>query len=283
MATARIDIGRVAAVAGVDEKTVQRWLAGRIPYARNRWAVAALLGEDERYLWPTSESDSYQARFRHLWLAAPDEEEAIRQIQRCFGSTLPGQLINIDHRATIVIEPDGSASIEQSYVSANVSHAPLMTVARDIWFEHPQSEIKVRARTDRPVPMQVEFVRDFPNYKQLLLNFVKPLRPLEVVRFTYGYHASKMFLSDHFWDQRVVALTRSLAVNISHRKRGLLSACVVTGEFQSGTAQECDPDLMIAPSDDQVSIAWKKEFPEANGLYRIRWSFDELGVGSNRS
>jgi hypothetical protein len=36
----------------VDAKTVARWLAGRTPHARHRSATAALLREDETYLWP---------------------------------------------------------------------------------------------------------------------------------------------------------------------------------------------------------------------------------------
>lgn len=42
----------VARTAGVDPKTVQRWLSGRTPHRRHRWAVAAELEEDEEYLWP---------------------------------------------------------------------------------------------------------------------------------------------------------------------------------------------------------------------------------------
>ncbi|WP_067483294.1 XRE family transcriptional regulator [Actinomadura hibisca] len=42
----------VAAHVGVDLKSVQRWLAGRTPYARNRRALAGLLGVDEAALWP---------------------------------------------------------------------------------------------------------------------------------------------------------------------------------------------------------------------------------------
>jgi transcriptional regulator with XRE-family HTH domain len=53
--TARaLTVDAVAARAGVDSKTVQRWLAGRTPHARHRWAIAALVREDEAYLWPTA-------------------------------------------------------------------------------------------------------------------------------------------------------------------------------------------------------------------------------------
>lgn len=42
----------VAARLEVDPKTVRRWLSGRVPYLRHRWALAQLLGLDEVDLWP---------------------------------------------------------------------------------------------------------------------------------------------------------------------------------------------------------------------------------------
>lgn len=36
----------------VDTKTVERWIAGRTPYRKHRYSVAAMLGVDEVYLWP---------------------------------------------------------------------------------------------------------------------------------------------------------------------------------------------------------------------------------------
>ncbi|GAA3271512.1 XRE family transcriptional regulator [Dactylosporangium vinaceum] len=36
----------------VDPKSVERWIAGRTPYRRHRYEVAAHLGVDEAYLWP---------------------------------------------------------------------------------------------------------------------------------------------------------------------------------------------------------------------------------------
>ncbi|MGH3566357.1 MAG: helix-turn-helix domain-containing protein [Pseudonocardia sp.] len=37
---------------GVDPKTIERWISGRIPYRRHRYKVATMLGVDEAYLWP---------------------------------------------------------------------------------------------------------------------------------------------------------------------------------------------------------------------------------------
>jgi hypothetical protein len=52
LADAHVTEAELAALVRVDPKTVHRWLAGRVPYARHRDRVAALLGRDEADLWP---------------------------------------------------------------------------------------------------------------------------------------------------------------------------------------------------------------------------------------
>ena len=52
MADARITIETLGRAVSVHPKTVQRWLAGRVPHPRPRWAIADLLGIREEALWP---------------------------------------------------------------------------------------------------------------------------------------------------------------------------------------------------------------------------------------
>lgn len=47
-----IEPEQLADTVGVDIKTVERWLTGRIPYARHRRAVARALNSTEHELWP---------------------------------------------------------------------------------------------------------------------------------------------------------------------------------------------------------------------------------------
>jgi transcriptional regulator with XRE-family HTH domain len=56
MLTARLDVEELADAVYVDPRTVERWLAGRRPHRRRRWAVATSLGVDERAIWPDSQS-----------------------------------------------------------------------------------------------------------------------------------------------------------------------------------------------------------------------------------
>ena len=52
MARAGFSVEAAARKTGVDPKTVQRWMAGRVPHPRHRWALSDAVGEDEEYLWP---------------------------------------------------------------------------------------------------------------------------------------------------------------------------------------------------------------------------------------
>lgn len=43
---------KLATDLGVDVKTVERWVNGRTPYRRYRYAISSRLGVEEGYLWP---------------------------------------------------------------------------------------------------------------------------------------------------------------------------------------------------------------------------------------
>ena len=61
MANAQVDIDQIAEATRVDPKTVQRWLAGRVPHPRHRWKVSELVSQEEGYLWPTARPDVHRA------------------------------------------------------------------------------------------------------------------------------------------------------------------------------------------------------------------------------
>ena len=53
MLRAGVTAAELAGCAGVDTKTVERWITnGRTPHRQHRWATARRLSVDETYLWP---------------------------------------------------------------------------------------------------------------------------------------------------------------------------------------------------------------------------------------
>ena len=86
LANARLREADVATSLGVDPKTVQRWVSGRVPHARHRWAVAELLGCGEYDLWPdpieTPPSVSREVKVSYPYRSAVPRDEW----RRLFGS-----------------------------------------------------------------------------------------------------------------------------------------------------------------------------------------------------
>jgi transcriptional regulator with XRE-family HTH domain len=53
MLRAGLSVAELADCAGVEIKTVERWISlERVPHRQHRWAAARRLGVDESYLWP---------------------------------------------------------------------------------------------------------------------------------------------------------------------------------------------------------------------------------------
>ena len=64
------DPASLAEAAEVSPKSVERWLGGTsVPYPKTRYRVAALLGEDESYLWPevTDRTALARAEVVNIW------------------------------------------------------------------------------------------------------------------------------------------------------------------------------------------------------------------------
>ncbi|GAB3958034.1 DUF5919 domain-containing protein [Actinoallomurus acanthiterrae] len=78
-----LDEAAIAKQLGVDPKTVERWVAGRLPYPRYRRALAEILGFDEKAIWHqriTKETTASNERtaeikvaYAHRW-AVPREQ-----------------------------------------------------------------------------------------------------------------------------------------------------------------------------------------------------------------
>jgi transcriptional regulator with XRE-family HTH domain len=66
----RVTTAKLAEAVQVDAKTVERWIvAGRVPYRKHRYNVAAFFGVDESYIWPDA--------LDHEQVAAASESEIV--------------------------------------------------------------------------------------------------------------------------------------------------------------------------------------------------------------
>jgi hypothetical protein len=85
LSDARLDAVEVATALGVDPKTVERWIAGRLPRRKTRWQLADLLGRHERDLWPqlaTGDNPNHVATSRELIAMYPHRGAVPRDLWR---------------------------------------------------------------------------------------------------------------------------------------------------------------------------------------------------------
>ncbi len=105
LADARLRETDVAAALGVDPKTVQRWISGRVPHPRHRWAVADLLQLNEQELWPAPDTPaapvSHEIKACYPYRSAVPRDEW----QRLFASA--EREINILVYAALFLAEDG--------------------------------------------------------------------------------------------------------------------------------------------------------------------------------
>jgi transcriptional regulator with XRE-family HTH domain len=136
---ARLSEDDVAARLQVDPKTVRRWLEGRVPYPRHRWALTSLLDADEADLWPEVRAaiaarsrpaeiravyPNRDALPRDAWLSLFGSAEWEIGILACSGLFLaqePGVLDLLADRARAGVrvriclrDPDGQLTTERS-------------------------------------------------------------------------------------------------------------------------------------------------------------------------
>lgn len=110
---AGLDEEDVAARLQVDPKTVRRWMEGRVPYRRYRWALAAMLHVNDTDLWPQFAGERrpdevvavYPHRDQipgHAWLrffGTASREIAILACSGMFLADVPGMLDVLQRRA----------------------------------------------------------------------------------------------------------------------------------------------------------------------------------------
>ena len=113
---------------GVDHKTVERWIAGRMPYRRLRYAVAAQLGVDESYLWPDALSREQVSAASDSEIVAvyPHRSEVPQALWRRLFSTAEREIGVLVYAGLVVSEDAPLRRIFAERASAGVRVRMLM-------------------------------------------------------------------------------------------------------------------------------------------------------------
>jgi transcriptional regulator with XRE-family HTH domain len=183
----------LAVALNVDPKSVERWISGRTPYRRHRYAVAAHLGVDEAYLWPdalthdqiadASESEIVNI-YPHRW-AVPSE------LWRNFFESAETEIGVLVYSGLFVSEDAGIRRAFQEKAGAGI---PVRILLGD-----PNSESVAQRGTDEGVDDALA-----AKIRNALVLY-KPLRNVEGIEFRL--HTTVLYNSIYRADDQILVNT----------------------------------------------------------------------------
>ena len=174
----------VATHLQVDPKTVRRWLEGRVPHLRYRWAIATMLGADETDLWPQLRA------FRSI----PDEVVAVYPHR----DTMPKKLWlrvlgSAQHEIGILDDEELSPLSDQSIMTALAERAESGVSLRICLYKADRPNAP--KRTVRPETSSAGNLRDMlAAYTPLPEKGQIQIRQHRGTLYSSIYHADEQFL-----------------------------------------------------------------------------------------
>ena len=177
----------------VDHKTVERWVSGRIPYRRHRFAIAEQLGVDEVYLWPDALSRDQVAAASASELIAvyPHRTEVPRDVW--------GRLFEEAEAEIGVLVYSGLWLAEDSGVQRTLAEKARAGVrVRILLGDPPASEVAERGDEEGIGEAMAAKMRN-------ALAMYRPLRSVEGVEFRF--HSTVLYNSIYRADDQVLVNT----------------------------------------------------------------------------
>lgn len=277
---------------GVDETTYQRWESGAAkPSLRSQKRLATvfkcsmeelqkllILEEEVDYLSKISTETSLQppTSLRNIWTDDISNLELGRRLRERLGvvESLPvyknlSVYIDVKNR-------QGDSHIKYTYDLINCGQSPILGEAKSVWFENPSSGIVIEPQTCVRGPCHIHVRRDYANMKHFFCTFPEAIMPGDSITYGFSYSVERMFTQNHYWDQLVPQLARSLEIRVRHNKGFRFLSAYVEKESRGGLSIEHEPDLDAHCSPAGcLDLTFRKLFPEAQSKYSLHWSFDE--------
>jgi len=211
-------------------------------------------------------------RYRELWLASESLSAALRATQTLFAGLNVLKLIYLEEAITLEIAASGDAKITQRIRAANVGSEPLTCEAHELWFETPQpSPFRLSVLTAPRWHARLETQRDFPNYKQYLLQIVRPIQPLETITYTLAYSCEREFVTRADWDLKIRRFITRLRLDVRDHRPGRLRAMTLTTESPVGRRHEESPAITMGRGRGTTRWHWEEAVPNLDTMYRFQW------------
>jgi transcriptional regulator with XRE-family HTH domain len=198
-----VSLDKLAGVAEVDAKTVERWVTkGRLPYRKHRFKVAAFFGVDEAYIWPEALDRDQVAAVSESEIVAvyPHRSEVPRHVWGHVFSQAEQEIGVLVYSGLFLSEDAGVQKIFKDKASSGVRVRILLG--------DPDSPVVAQRGEDEGVgDAQAAKIRN-------ALALYRPLRAVEGVEFRF--HRTVLYNSIYRADDQVLVNTHIQGVSAAH-------------------------------------------------------------------
>jgi transcriptional regulator with XRE-family HTH domain len=195
---AGLDTDQLAVLADVDVRTVYRWVAGRIPYARHRAKLTEILGREEHELWPEVGQPSGQdvrAEILGAWahandLGAPDWRALLKDAVE--------QIDLLGYALLDILQSPGVTDLLRSKAASGCQVRILIPAADSVFLDAAAHEL---GRDEQDYIGRTQLQREI----ELTRAYLEPLLGTEAID-AWEYYADRAYTILRSDDQMLLAL-----------------------------------------------------------------------------
>ena len=183
---------------------------------------------------------------------------------------LAGTLVDLSMTIDIDVKADGQAHVSYTHEILNLTDRPLTRISRDLWFEHTDGKLRIRAVQVDGHRTAIQRIHDTPNSAQFAIQFSPPVLPGETATATWTCDGVQ-FIDNHYWRQSLPRHARHLTIRVRHHDGDALASCSAVEAYTDGRENSIQDSLMWDHEDDDVVITLTHDYIQPGQSVTLRW------------
>jgi hypothetical protein len=176
------------------------------------------------------------------------------------------------HTEVALLNELGDARITFRFEVANLGLVPYAERVHQFWFDRPQTEVEFSCTDQYDSKIAVDVRAATPNFREVVLNLHRPLRPLETLRYEITFKVTGEFFGAEFYSLCPRTITDLLGFSVLGIPGYSLRNSCVTHESTDGIPKDNPPPFIVSSEGRGERLSWEARFPRPGEFFRTFWS-----------